>query len=60
MNQSLARRKVFPVDLIREVGLAYFQVWVYQMAHGSVSVGDSLDFTQRLDNQRTVQTDAGR
>ncbi len=37
--------------------LTYFQVWAYQVARGSVNVGDPLDFTQRLDNQHTVQRD---
>ena len=37
--------------------LTYFQVWAYQVARGSVGVGDPLDFTQRLDNRTTVQTD---
>jgi transglutaminase-like putative cysteine protease len=38
--------------------LSYFQVWPYQVARGSVGVGDPLDFSKRLDNQRTVLTDA--
>jgi transglutaminase-like putative cysteine protease len=37
--------------------LTYFQVWAYQVARGTVSVGDPLDFTKRLDNQWTVRTD---
>ncbi len=37
--------------------LTYFQVWAYQVARGSVGVGDPLDFSQRLDNQWTVQRD---
>ena len=37
--------------------LTYFQVWAYQMARGTVGVGDPLDFAQRLDNRTTVQTD---
>lgn len=37
--------------------LTYFQVWAYQVARGTVGVGDPLDFTRRLDNQRAVQTD---
>ena len=40
--------------------LTYFQVWAYQVARGSVSVGDPIDLTQRLDNQWTVRTDAPR
>jgi len=31
-----------------------FQVWAYQVAPGSVSVGDPLDFSQRLDNRWEV------
>jgi len=38
--------------------LTYFQVWAYQVARGSVGVGDPLDLTLRLDNQRTVITEA--
>ena len=38
--------------------LTYFQVWAYQVARGSVGVGDPLDFSQRLDNQWTVNRDA--
>jgi transglutaminase-like putative cysteine protease len=37
--------------------LSYFQVWAYQVARGSVNLGDPLDFTQRLDNKTTVQTE---
>jgi transglutaminase-like putative cysteine protease len=37
--------------------LTYFQVWAYQVARGTVGVGDPLDFTQRLDNQWIVRTD---
>jgi transglutaminase-like putative cysteine protease len=37
--------------------LTYFQVWAYQVAHGSVGVGDPIDLSQRLDNQWTVRTD---
>ncbi len=37
--------------------LTYFQVWAYQVARGTVGVGDPLDFTQRLDNRATVQTE---
>ena len=37
--------------------LTYFQVWAYQVARGSVGVGDPIDLTQRLDNQWTVYTD---
>ncbi len=38
--------------------LTYFQVWAYQIARGTVGVGDPLDFSRRLDNQWTIQTDA--
>ena len=38
--------------------LSYFQVWAYQVARGSVAVGDPLDFSTRLDNQHAVVTDA--
>ncbi|MCF3652284.1 transglutaminase-like domain-containing protein [Synoicihabitans lomoniglobus] len=38
--------------------LSYFQVWAYQVKHGTVGVGDPLDFTQRLDNQTTIVTEA--
>jgi len=38
--------------------LTFFQVWAYQVARGTVGVGDPLDFSQRLDNQWTVRTDA--
>ena len=37
--------------------LSYFQVWAYQVARGTVGVGDPLDFSKRLDNQWTVLTD---
>ena len=38
--------------------LTYFEVWAYQVARGTVGVGDPLDFSLRLDNQWTVRTDA--
>lgn len=38
--------------------LSYFQVWAYQVARGTVGVGDPLDFSRRLDNRVTVQTEA--
>jgi transglutaminase-like putative cysteine protease len=38
--------------------LTYFQVWAYQVARGTVGVGDPLDFSQRLDNRWVVQTEA--
>ena len=37
--------------------LSYFQVWAYQVARGTVGVGDPLDFSVRLDNRTTVQTE---
>lgn len=37
--------------------LSYFQVWAYQVARDTVGVGDPLDFSLRLDNQTTVQTE---
>jgi transglutaminase-like putative cysteine protease len=37
--------------------LSYFQVWAYQVPRGQVGVGDPLDFSRRLDNRWTVQTD---
>lgn len=37
--------------------LTFFQVWAYQVARGTVGVGDDLDFTRRLDNQWAVRTD---
>ncbi len=37
--------------------LAYFQVWAYQVVPGTVTVGDPLDFTKRIDNQTVVRTD---
>jgi transglutaminase-like putative cysteine protease len=38
--------------------LSHFEVWAYQVRRGSVGVGDPIDFTQRLDNDWTVRTDA--
>jgi len=37
--------------------LTYFQVWAYQVARGTVGIGDPLDFSRRLDNRFTVQTE---
>jgi transglutaminase-like putative cysteine protease len=37
--------------------LSYFQVWAYQIAPGTVGVGDPIDFSKRLDNDWTVRTD---
>jgi transglutaminase-like putative cysteine protease len=38
--------------------LVSFQVWAYQVARGTVGVGDPLDFSRRLDNQWKVKTEA--
>ncbi len=38
--------------------LTYFQVWAYQVARGTVGVGDPLDFSLRLDNRYEVRTEA--
>jgi transglutaminase-like putative cysteine protease len=40
--------------------LTYFQVWAYQVARGTVGVGDPLDLSLRLDNQWAVQADRPR
>jgi transglutaminase-like putative cysteine protease len=37
--------------------LTYFEVWAYQVARGTVGVGDPVDLTRRIDNQWTVRTD---
>lgn len=37
--------------------LSYFQVWAYQIARGAVGVGDPLDFSKRLDNRFSVETE---
>jgi transglutaminase-like putative cysteine protease len=37
--------------------LSFFQVWAYQVARGTVGVGDPLEFSRRLDNRPDVQTD---
>jgi len=37
--------------------LSYFQVWAYQIARGTVGVGDPLDFSQRIDNSTTIRTE---
>ena len=37
--------------------LTYFQVWAYQVSPGTVGVGDPLDFSKRLDNRWTIETD---
>ena len=36
--------------------LTFFQVWAYQVAPGSVGVGDPIDLTKRLDNDWTIRT----
>jgi transglutaminase-like putative cysteine protease len=33
------------------VTLAWFEVWAYQVAHGSVTLGAPIDLSQRLDNR---------
>lgn len=38
--------------------LTYFQVYAYQVARGTVRVGDPLDFSLRLDNRVAVHTEA--
>jgi transglutaminase-like putative cysteine protease len=40
--------------------LTYFQVWAYQVTPGAVGIGDPINFTQRLDNQWNVRTNAHR
>jgi transglutaminase-like putative cysteine protease len=37
--------------------LTYFQVWAYQVARGTVGVGDPIDLTKRLDNEWKVRRD---
>ena len=37
--------------------LSYFQVWAYQIAPGSVNIGDPVDLARRLDNRWEVTTD---
>lgn len=37
--------------------LSYFEIWAYQVARGSVTVGDPIDLSKRLDNRWQVQTD---
>jgi transglutaminase-like putative cysteine protease len=37
--------------------LTYFQVWAYQVARGTVGVGDPLDFSKRLDNRTEIVTE---
>lgn len=38
--------------------LTCFQVWAYQVARGTVGVGDPLDFSRRLDNSWTVRSES--
>jgi transglutaminase-like putative cysteine protease len=40
--------------------LSYFQVWAYQIAPGTVRMGDPVDLSKRLDNQVFVKTDEVR
>lgn len=40
--------------------LSYFQVWAYQIAPGSVSVGDPIDLSRRLDNVWKIRTNPSR
>ena len=37
--------------------LTHFEIWAYQIARGSVNVGDPIDLSKRLDNQWEVRTD---
>jgi hypothetical protein len=37
--------------------LTYFEVWAYQVARGTVGIGDPVDLSLRLDNQFAVQLD---
>lgn len=36
--------------------LSYFQVWAYQIAPGTVGVGDPIDLSKRLDNDWNIRT----
>ncbi len=36
--------------------MSYFEVWAYQVVPGSVGVGDPIDLSKRIDNDRTVRT----
>ena len=38
--------------------LTFFEVWAYQVARGTVGVGDPVDLTKRLDNQWAVTKNA--
>lgn len=37
--------------------LSYFQVWAYQVARGTVGVGDPIDLSLRLDNRPAIVTE---
>jgi transglutaminase-like putative cysteine protease len=37
--------------------MTFFEVWAYQIARGTVNVGDPIDLRKRLDNDWTVRTD---
>jgi len=37
--------------------LDHFQVWAFQVARGTVGVGDPLDFSRRLDDRFTTETE---
>lgn len=37
--------------------LSHFNVWAYQIARGTVGVGDPIDLSKRLDNRTTVHTE---
>jgi transglutaminase-like putative cysteine protease len=38
--------------------LAHFEVWAYQVARGTVGVGDPVDLSRRLDNRWDIHTEA--
>jgi transglutaminase-like putative cysteine protease len=38
--------------------LSYFEVWAYQVARGTISVGDPIDVAKRLDNRWEINLDA--
>jgi transglutaminase-like putative cysteine protease len=44
--------------IYRGANLSYFEIWAYQVARGSVAVGDPVELSKRLDNQWQIQTDA--
>lgn len=37
--------------------LAFFQVWAYQVARGSVTLDDPVEFSKRLDNRTAIRTE---